>query len=225
MPRIPSRQVAGSTRPSPARAAAPSARRTGAAPRRPEPIVLELADPAGGVGGRESRKSSRIRASSPASKVSCCRSLLEDLVQLARGSPRAGPGGRARPAPGRAARAAARRSASRPRKPPGHPPPHQAVERSLGAGPREDLVGEVVEELATPQVRAEGILGVVPPRVADPHPDPAYAGTGGGPGEGLTSAATRRGERRSRQRVRSALEAPAEPAAGRADRAGAPQHD
>ena len=50
-----------------------------------------------------------------------------------------------------------------------HPAAEQAVDRALRACAREDVIGQLLEEVPGGDVGAEGILGPVPARVAKAH--------------------------------------------------------
>ena len=50
-----------------------------------------------------------------------------------------------------------------------HPPSQQALERGVGAAAHQDLVGELLEDVARRDLGPEGVLGAVPSRVADAH--------------------------------------------------------
>ena len=51
-----------------------------------------------------------------------------------------------------------------------HPPAHQPPKGVVGAGPHQDVVGELLEDVGGIDLGAEGILGAVPARVAVAHP-------------------------------------------------------
>ena len=159
----------GSTRPSPARAGAPSARRTPAAPR--DRRSGSPRAPGSGPGrraGSASRNASRIRASSSALKDSADRSRSTRSSRRSRSSS-SGPA-RFSASCSRARRSRRRaRSASSPLKLPRIPRRMQPGQRALRAGAREDVVREFLEQVARPDVGTERVLRVVPPRVPDPH--------------------------------------------------------
>ena len=51
-----------------------------------------------------------------------------------------------------------------------HPATQQPRQRTLSAEPRQHVVGDLLEQLAGREVRAEGVLRVIPARVASLHP-------------------------------------------------------